>query len=69
MGCTSCGNKKDGIPSGCKSNGNCATGGCEKMSVFNWLNDIEPPAGHKPFDCIEVSFKNGRKEFFKTKED
>jgi cell fate regulator YaaT (PSP1 superfamily) len=39
------------------------------MSVFNWLNDIEPPAGHKRFDCIEVSFKNGRKEFFKTKED
>ena len=69
MGCTSCGNKKDGTPNGCKSNGNCATGGCEKMSVFNWLNDIEPPAGHKPFDCIEVSFKNGRKEFFKTKED
>jgi cell fate regulator YaaT (PSP1 superfamily) len=69
MGCTSCGNKKDGVPNGCKSNGNCATGGCEKMSVFNWLNDIEPPAGHKRFDCIEVSFKNGRKEFFKTKED
>jgi len=69
MGCTSCGNKIDGVPNGCKSNGNCATGGCEKMSVFNWLNDIEPPAGHKPFDCIEVSFKNGRKEFFKTKED
>ena len=69
MGCTSCGNKKDGIPNGCKSNGNCATGGCEKMSVFNWLNDIEPPAGHKPFDCIEVSFKNGRKDFFKTKEE
>jgi cell fate regulator YaaT (PSP1 superfamily) len=68
MGCTSCGNKIDGVPNGCKSNGNCATGGCEKMSVFNWLNDIEPPAGHKPFDCIEVSFKNGRKEFFKTKE-
>ena len=69
MGCTSCGNKKEGIPNGCKSNGNCATGGCEKMSVFNWLNDIEPPAGHKPFDCIEVSFKNGRKDFFKTKGD
>ena len=69
MGCTSCGNKIEGVPNGCKSNGNCATGGCEKMSVFNWLNDIEPPAGHKPFDCIEVSFKNGRKDFFKTKED
>ena len=69
MGCTSCGNKIDGVPNGCKSNGNCATGGCEKMSVFNWLNDIEPPTGHKPFDCIEVSFKNGRKEFFKTKKD
>ena len=67
MGCKSCGNKKDGTPNGCKSNGNCATSGCDKMSVFNWLSDIEPPAGHKPFDCVEVSFKNGRKEFFKTK--
>jgi len=70
MGCATCENKTtDGVPNGCKSNGNCATGGCERMSVFNWLNDIEPPAGHKLFDCIEVSFKNGRKEFFRNKPD
>lgn len=66
MGCATCTNKKDGVPNGCKSNGNCATGGCERMSVFDWLNDIEVPVGSKPFDCIEVSFKNGRKEFFRN---
>ena len=27
MSCTSCSTKKDGVPNGCKSNGNCGTGG------------------------------------------
>jgi len=66
MGCTSCANKTDGVPNGCQSNGNCATGGCEQMSVFDWLSDIEMPSGRKSFDCVEVSFKNGRKEFFRN---
>jgi len=68
MGCSSCSNNKSegGIPNGCKSNGNCSTGGCERMSVFNWLADLPSPNGKKIFDVVEVSFKNGRKDFYRN---
>lgn len=66
MGCSTCTNNKteDGVPRGCKSNGSCATGGCSRKTVYNWLNDIEVPTGKSLFDGVEVSFKNGRKNFF-----
>ncbi len=68
MGCSSCSNNKttDGVPNGCKSNGNCASGGCERMSVYNWLADLPSPNGKKGFDVVEVSFKNGRKGFYRN---
>ncbi|MCT4583047.1 MAG: hypothetical protein N4A35_16675 [Flavobacteriales bacterium] len=68
MGCSSCSNNKtaDGVPNGCKSNGNCSSGGCERMSVFNWLADLPAPNGKKGFDVVEVSFKNGRKGFYRN---
>jgi cell fate regulator YaaT (PSP1 superfamily) len=37
------------------------------MPVFNWLSNMSLPAGQEPFDVFEVRFKNGRKEFFKNK--
>lgn len=63
MGCGSC--AKDGLPKGCKSNGSCGVDGCEKMTVFDWLSDMELPSQQEPFDCVEVRFKNGRKEYLK----
>lgn len=33
------------------------------MSVFDWLTGIPLPPGQKPFDIVEVRFKNGRKAF------
>lgn len=66
MSCSNCSNNSGGVPNGCKSNGNCATGGCEKMSVFNWLADIQVPTGRSEFDVVEVSFKNGRKGFYRN---
>lgn len=67
MGCGNCGSKVDGKPSGCKSNGNCSSGGCNKMNVFDWLGTIPLPGDTKPFPIIEVSFNSGsRKEYFKT---
>jgi len=63
MGCTSCSTNDSGIPNGCKSNGNCATGSCEKLSVFDWLSNMTLPTGQKPIDIVEVRFKNGRKHF------
>ena len=69
MGCSSCGTSEDGKPRGCKSNGSCATGGCEKLSVFDWLSNMTLPSGEAPFNIYEVRFKNGRKHFFKNTEN
>lgn len=69
MGCSSCGTGADGKPRGCKSNGTCTTGGCEKLSVFDWLSNMTLPNGEAPFNIFEVRFKNGRKHFFKNPEN
>jgi cell fate regulator YaaT (PSP1 superfamily) len=36
------------------------------MNVFDWLSDMQLPPGQKPFDVVEVRFKNNRKEFFRN---
>jgi cell fate regulator YaaT (PSP1 superfamily) len=68
MGCGSCGTTtKDGKPSGCKSNGGCSSGGCNRMNVHNWLNDLPVSDIGKPYPIIEVSFNKGsRKDFYKN---
>ena len=71
MGCKSCSTgscgprNNNGAVSGCKNNGACGTGGCNKMNVFDWLSNMEVPAFNK-FNIIEVKFKGGRKEYFKN---
>lgn len=47
----------------------CSSGGCNKMNVFDWLSDMALPPGQKPFDVVEVRFKNNRKEFFRNVND
>ncbi|NVN93891.1 MAG: hypothetical protein HXX18_01270 [Bacteroidetes bacterium] len=42
---------------------------CSKLNSYNWLDNIEQPESFKPFDCIEVRFKNSRKEFFRIMDD
>ncbi|MBC6997488.1 regulatory iron-sulfur-containing complex subunit RicT [Cytophaga sp. FL35] len=69
MGCSSCSTAKDGQPRGCKNNGTCGTDGCNKLTVFDWLSNMSLPGGEKPFDCVEVRFKNSRKEFFRNTEN
>jgi len=64
MGCTSCATDKNGVPKGCKSNGNCGTGSCDKLTVFDWLSNMTLPSGQEPFNIAEVRFKNGRKHFY-----
>jgi len=68
MGCSSCSTTttENGTPAGCKSNGTCGTGGCNKLNVYNWLADMTLPEGHRPFDIVEVRFKGSRKEFYKN---
>lgn len=69
MGCSSCSTGKDGQPRGCKNNGTCGSDGCNKLTVFDWLSNMSLPNGQKPFDCVEVRFKNSRKEFFRNSEN
>ncbi|WP_340076076.1 regulatory iron-sulfur-containing complex subunit RicT [Leptobacterium sp. I13] len=66
MGCTNCSTGKDGKPGGCRNNGTCGTDSCNKLTVFDWLSNMALPAGQEPFDCVEVRFKNSRKEFFRN---
>jgi len=57
-----CGTK----PGGCKSNGGCSTGGCNRLNVFDWLQDVEMPDSFAGFDIVEIRFKGGRKEFMRN---
>lgn len=70
MGCSSCGShNSDGTPRGCGNKGTCSSGGCNKLEVYDWLSNMSLPFGQKPFELIEVRFKNGRKHLFRnTKE-
>lgn len=68
MACTSC-STKNGQPKGCKNNGTCGTDSCNKLTVFDWLANMSLPNGEKPFNWVEVRFKNGRKEYYKNTEN
>lgn len=62
-GCTVC-NTSDGEVKGCKSNGSCATGSCNRLNTYDWLSALDVRDAY-PFDLVEVSFKNGsHKGFF-----
>jgi cell fate regulator YaaT (PSP1 superfamily) len=74
MGCSGCSSGRGcstaapGLPGGCRNNGSCGTGGCNKLGVFDWLAGMELPHGQKPFEIVEVRFKNSRKEFYRNTE-
>lgn len=69
-GCSTCSTltAADGSIKGCKSNGGCSTGGCNKMNTFDWLSNMEIPSKYE-FDVFEIRFKNGRKDFFRNTND
>lgn len=65
MGCSSC-SSGGGTPRGCKNNGTCSSGGCNKLGVFDWLANMQLPSGQAPYDILEVRFKNSRKAFYRN---
>lgn len=67
MGCSGCstGKTDSGLPRGCNNNGSCQTGSCDKLSVFNYLSNMEDTVGYTVNEFVEVRFKNTRKQFFK----
>ena len=67
MGCGTCGTGKDGAPGGCQSHGNCASGGCNRMNVHDWLANLPFSDPESTCRIVELSFNNGsRKDFFKN---
>ena len=68
MACASC-STKDGSPKGCKNNGTCGTDSCNKLTVFDWLANMSLPNGEKPFNWVEVRYKNGRKDYYHNTEN
>jgi Uncharacterized homolog of PSP1 len=67
MGCSSCTTSAGGKVAGCKSNGGCSTGSCNRMNVHDWLANLpfSDPSG--TCKIVEVSFNNGsRKDFFRN---
>ncbi len=67
MSCNSC-STGGGLPGGCKNNGTCGTSGCNKLTVFDWLANMELPDGQQEFPYVEVRFKNSRKEYYRNEE-
>lgn len=73
MGCSGCSTGRGCSSGGCGTSGG---GGCSKsgscssykLNVTNWLKDIALPSGQEEFDCVEIRFKNNRKEFFRNTE-
>ena len=39
-----------------------------KLSIHDWMSEIKPPFIENTFDCVEVRFKNSRKDFFRIPE-
>jgi len=69
MACASCssgGGCSTSKVGGCGSKGGCSSGGCTRLNVFDWLADVDLPSDFRGFDCVEVRFKGGRKEFFRN---
>lgn len=67
MSCTSCSTATGGKPGGCKSNGGCSTGGCNRMNTYDWLHNMPIADTDSACKVIEVSFNQGtRKDFFRN---
>lgn len=43
--------------------------GCSKLDAFDWMTSLPLPENQVLFDCIEVRFKNNRKDFFRISGD
>ncbi len=57
------------VPNPQEGNEQIAKGGCSKLDVYNWLKDIETGTARAPFECVEVRFKNSRKDFFRINKE
>ena len=62
-----CGNCGTGKPNGCKSNGGCNTGSCNRMNVHDWLWNLPISDVDSACKIVEVSFNQGsRKDYYRN---
>src|ERR1035437_2944969 len=67
MSCTSCSTSTGGKPGGCKSNGGCSAGGCNRMNVHDWLANLPFSDPESSCRIMEISFNQGsRKDFYRN---
>jgi len=57
------------VPDASQKNENINQHSCCKLDAYDWLADINLVGDKHQFDCIEVRFKNSRKDFFRLTED
>lgn len=64
MACGSCGTGK---PNGCKSNGGCSTGSCNRMNTYDWLRNLPISDAEVACRVVEISFNQGsRKDYYRN---
>lgn len=63
MSCNTCTHNKS---NSCSTSCGNRSFGTVKLSVFDWLANTKLPGGEEYFDCVEVRFKNSRKEYFRN---
>lgn len=67
MGCGGCSTGSHQKPSGCKSNGGCSSGGCNRLNVHDWLRNLPFHDPNSSCKVVEISFKQGsRKDYFRN---
>lgn len=66
MSCGSCSTLSVASAKGCQNNGVCGSGGCNKMNSYDWLGQMVTPGIEKPFNIYEISFKGGRKSYYRN---
>ena len=60
MACSNCGSG-GGVPKGCQSNGSCGTGGCGKLSVYDWLSNMESGLKKQEITSADVEYEKTTK--------
>ncbi|MFN7585475.1 MAG: stage 0 sporulation family protein [Bacteroidota bacterium] len=67
MGCGGCSTGSHQQPRGCKSNGGCSSGGCNRLNVHDWLRNLPFHDPNSSCKVVEISFKQGsRKDYFRN---
>ena len=67
MGCGGCSTGSNQQPKGCKSNGGCSSGGCNRLNVHDWLRNLPFHDPNSSCKVVEISFQQGsRKDYYRN---